>query len=268
MPAIFLDIDGTLVSFQTHRIPQSAVQALTSAHQAGASIYIATGRPLPIIDNLRQISHLIDGYVMCNGAWCLSHGHEVCLHALDTADVDTLLADARHRQYPLILATRDSMTVHGPRYPLVEDIFVQTLNIRCLHFHTPLAHVVRQPIIQAVAFVTAEQQEEIQPLLHHCSLNRWHPQFVDITCRNTDKAQGLRDIARHEHIPITHTVAIGDGGNDIPMLRAAATAIAMGNASPQVKQAADHVTTSVDSDGLAQAIHRIMDGTWTGKTKK
>lgn len=38
--ALFFDIDGTLVSFQTHRIPQSTVEALEKAKQNGVNIYI------------------------------------------------------------------------------------------------------------------------------------------------------------------------------------------------------------------------------------
>ena len=42
--AIFLDVDGTLVSFDTHRVPQSAIEALQQVHESGIKIIIATGR--------------------------------------------------------------------------------------------------------------------------------------------------------------------------------------------------------------------------------
>ena len=61
--ALFFDIDGTLVSFTTHEIPQSTVDALTLAKANGASVYISTGRPINLITNLGAISHLIDGYI-------------------------------------------------------------------------------------------------------------------------------------------------------------------------------------------------------------
>ena len=59
--ALFFDIDGTLVSFKTHRVPVSAIEALEKAKAKGIGIYISTGRPLPLINNLSEISHLIDG---------------------------------------------------------------------------------------------------------------------------------------------------------------------------------------------------------------
>ena len=46
--ALFFDIDGTLVSFETHRIPPSTIEALEAAHAKGLKIFIATGRPKAI----------------------------------------------------------------------------------------------------------------------------------------------------------------------------------------------------------------------------
>ena len=43
--ALFFDIDGTLVSFKTHKIPQSTVDALEQAKKNGVEVYISTGRP-------------------------------------------------------------------------------------------------------------------------------------------------------------------------------------------------------------------------------
>ena len=61
--ALFFDIDGTLVSFRTHKIPQSTVDALEDAKRNGVAVYISTGRPIMLINNLGQIEHLIDGYI-------------------------------------------------------------------------------------------------------------------------------------------------------------------------------------------------------------
>ena len=70
--ALFFDIDGTLVSFTTHRIPASAIEALEAAKAKGMRIFIATGRPRVIINNLAALQErgLIDGYITMNGAYC------------------------------------------------------------------------------------------------------------------------------------------------------------------------------------------------------
>lgn len=65
-------------------------------------------------------------------------------------------------------------------------------------------------------------------------------------------------IAAHFGVPLERTVAFGDGGNDVPMLEHAGIGVAMGNASDQVKSKADMVTTSVDDDGIANALSKVI----------
>ena len=101
--ALFFDIDGTLVSFRTHLIPQSTVEALQEAKRNGVAIYISTGRPLMIINNLGQIEHLIDGYITTNGARCFVGDHTVCLRPISRKDVDEVVADADRCDYPVIV---------------------------------------------------------------------------------------------------------------------------------------------------------------------
>ena len=55
-------------------------------------------------------------------------------------------------------------------------------------------------------------------------------------------------------LKLEETMAFGDGGNDISMLRHAAIGIAMGQAKEDVKAAADYVTTPIDEDGISKAM--------------
>lgn len=67
--AIFFDIDGTLVSFETHKIPASTQEALKTLRDKGIKIFIATGRPQCLINNLGDLE--FDGYITVNGSYCL-----------------------------------------------------------------------------------------------------------------------------------------------------------------------------------------------------
>jgi Cof subfamily protein (haloacid dehalogenase superfamily) len=87
-----------------------------------------------------------------------------------------------------------------------------------------------------------------------CEFGRWHPAFVDITAKGNTKQNGIDQFIKHFGFKLEETMAFGDGGNDIGMLRHAGIGIAMGNAKDDVKAVADYVTDTVDEDGIYKAM--------------
>lgn len=102
-----------------------------------------------------------------------------------------------------------------------------------------------------------ETERKVMPLLPTLSSSRWHPLFADINVAGTSKAAGLSLFADYYKIEPLEIMACGDGGNDIPMLKAAGIGVAMGNASEQVKSVADFVTDTVDDNGLCKVLKRF-----------
>ena len=152
--ALFFDIDGTLVSFNTHQIPQSTVRALTDAKANGAQIYIATGRPPMIITNLGAIEHLIDGYITINGALCYIGREVVCYRPIPQQDVMTCVKDAQDKGYGLIVVGRDQVAVLDPTGS-VDRIFRQYLNVKEFDNPSPLQELLSQDVLQLTAFFDA-----------------------------------------------------------------------------------------------------------------
>ena len=69
--AAFFDIDGTLLSFATRRVPASAARALQGMRDAGLRLFIASGRPPMYLTPLREeLDFRFDGYVLTNGQCC------------------------------------------------------------------------------------------------------------------------------------------------------------------------------------------------------
>lgn len=251
--AIFSDIDGTLVSFKTHRVPESAVQALTEAHKRGHRLYISTGRPKCFIINLKQIEHLIDGYMTTNGAYCYIGKQEVYCRSICPKDVQTLLHFSDQLGFPCVVVGEKNVAVYH-NTPEVNDIFYGQLGVPGLDKAPSIDALKGQRILQLTPFISPEVEKQIMPHLPHCNAGRWTPIFLDITDANADKGKGLLKMAEHEKIAISHTLTLGDGGNDIPIIKQAGIGIAMGNASEHTKEIADFVTHDVDDNGLAYAL--------------
>ncbi len=82
--------------------------------------------------------------------------------------------------------------------------------------------------------------------------------FCDITHPLANKGDGILALSDALEVPLQETAAIGDMPNDIPMLKRAGMAIAMGQAPAQVKAAASWISATNDEDGVAKAIERIL----------
>lgn len=248
--ALFFDIDGTLVSFQTHSIPTSTIDALERARKNGYLTFISTGRPRRIINNL---DHLVfDGYITMNGSFCYA-GKEQVIYKCPVAaeDVYTLAEIVDREKITTVFVTEDEMYIVNPG-PDSEQ-FSRMLNVPRLP-HAGIEQITDKEIFQVSPFFSQEQENLYMPLLPHSSSGRWHPSFTDIVAAGNCKQRGIDEIIRHFDIPLEGTMAFGDGGNDISMLRHAGIGVAMGNASEEVKESADYVTASVDEDGIARAL--------------
>ena len=111
--ALFFDIDGTLVSFHTHRIPRSTVESLEKAKKKGLKIFISTGRPLTYINNLDDIKSLIDGYITTNGAYILVGDKVIACHTIPKEDVCAMMKFSDERKFPCILVGESSALVYN-----------------------------------------------------------------------------------------------------------------------------------------------------------
>ncbi len=252
--SLFFDIDGTLVSFKTHEIPQSTVEALTMAKENGVGVYISTGRPIPIITNLGAIEHLIDGYVTTNGALCIIGNRTICCNAIPPEDVTALITRADAYDFACIVVGERDISVYNYK-DVVADVFLKEINVKGMDHMPPVEQVLtEQRILQLTPFVGIDCEKLLMKDMPHCISGRWHPAFTDITAATAGKDNGMRALAAHLGIDIGETMAFGDGGNDISIIRAAGTGVAMGNAGDDVKAVADYVTASVDDDGVRNAL--------------
>lgn len=72
-----------------------------------------------------------------------------------------------------------------------------------------------------------------------------------------DKGLGLTKLCEYLGISLTEVMVIGDSDNDLEMIEIAGTKIAMGNAYDCVKKIADHIVSTNDEDGVAEAIEKF-----------
>lgn len=252
--AIFLDVDGTLVSFRTHEVPPSAVEALCEAHARGVRLFIATGRAASDLSPVSGIPR--DGVVALNGARCLSSdGRVVSRRPIPRADFEQALRLSDEMGFPMALELEEGMFVNR------ETPAVRELARMVAHPVPPVTDLrslfERSDCCQMCFYCDPEQERMAMAALPSLVATRWCPFFVDLNVRGVDKSVGMEAFAAEYGWRTEELMAIGDGGNDVPMLRRAGVGVAMGNASAEALAAADWVTADVDDDGIRKALVRF-----------
>lgn len=248
--AIFFDIDGTLVSFKTHEVPVKVVEAINELREKGVKVFIATGRHFASINNLGDLQ--FDGYVTLNGGYCFAGNHVIYKHHIPKEDIEKLLDYLEHEEsFPCTFVREHALTMNYEN-EATEHIFTM------LNFPKPpvgdLREAAKEDIYQLIAFFDGSQEERVMEAMPGCEATRWYPSFADVVPAGSSKRIGIDKVIEYFGISLDETMAFGDGGNDIAMLEHAGISVALGNAADDVKQAADYVTTSVDDDGVVNAL--------------
>lgn len=262
---LFFDVDGTLTSFDPDdmtdkdfsavRPSQTTIEAFHRLHDAGHKAFICTGRPLWLIaDSLRALDPA--GIVAMAGATLEVEGRVVHEDCFD----EDVIEELAHR---IAAAGGEALfETNGATYSLepvgVEQSFLLGADVVhgvdqmrvdgrlrvgkvCINAHD-LACVANDD-----GFIDCEFE-----LCNTGGQNR------ELSPKGVDKGVGVaRALAYLGREGNARTFGFGDSGNDLGMLAAVETAVAMGNAMPEVKAVADYVTDDVAHDGTVTAMRHF-----------
>ncbi len=274
---LFFDIDGTLVDFN-RKMPDSAMAALRKVQRHGHKVMLCTGRSISQIYPY-LLDFGFDGIVGAAGAYVeyegkviyhKTYGKEMIRQLLtifEASDIsymlqqkdgcylsmkslhyfkDTLLQSKQVQSLPEVLAAMQKslgnvvIDNHIPRHP---SAYAGTENV--LYVNSPLS--------------VEELQKQVGPTLTVTppSFGIPKPDQGEITMAGVTKAYGIQQIIDYTGALREDTIAFGDAANDLNMILFAGLGVAMGNATPEIKEAADFVTADISDDGIAKAIDTL-----------
>lgn len=253
--AIFFDIDGTLVSFKTHQVPEETKEAIRRLREKGIKVFVATGRMLKMVQVLNDIE--FDGYITYNGSLCVDSTKEnvIFKNTVPQDELEALVERLKSDRFPVSFMCRDEMYVNYPDELVTRVAKVVEVEPPIVR---PVEEIIKEDVFQLCIYVDEPHlQRIIDETLPGCVGMRWIELFADVNVKGMNKQLGIDKMLEHFGIPLECAMAFGDGGNDIPMLQHVPYGVAMGNANDAVKASAAYVTADVDEGGVIKALEKF-----------
>ena len=264
---LVLDIDDTLMTSK-NTISDATYQALMKAQEQGTKVVLASGRPTPsMIETAKQLKlDHFDSYIISfNGAaiTSMADGQELFSQRLE-ADAQDDIVQYIQAKGLTVLTYMDEYVVMDKSndYSHIES---QLTGIPDRYDPEAIANLsqlakARMKFIgvgdpDLVAAADTELKGRFGDLTY---VTTSKPYFLEFVHHQVSKGQAIKVLCQHLGLTLDQVIACGDGNNDLTMIETAGLGVAMANATPLLKEAADHITLSNDQDGLVPIIRDFM----------
>lgn len=261
---VAIDMDGTLLNSK-YQISQANFDAIQEANENGVKIVLASGRPFigfkRYLEDLNLISK--DNYAISyNGSLVqATEGNEIIFKKTLTLDdykdlynlskklnvnihalTDTSVISPKDSKY-----TRHEAEINNIPNEIipVEDVSPSTTIVKVMFVDEP----------EILDEVFAKIPEEV---FNKYTVVRSTPFYLEFINKSVNKGVGVAALAEKLSIKQEEIICIGDAGNDIHMIKYAGLGVAMGNAFPEVKKAANFVTKTNNQDGVAYVFNKFI----------
>lgn len=260
---VAIDMDGTLLD-EAKQVTAENKEAIKKAREAGVHIVICTGRPKSGILPYAEELGLDEDYVIANnGSWLFKTDDwsTLATHSLSRQALEhTVSIFDNEPGINLVFFTKEANYALGRElYPAtIRDAEIENSKL----YHTDFQSFLDLDLPVAVAVFMGEEsvmdvfQAKADTLLSkEVATVRSMDYAYEALPQGVDKGRGLKDLAEGLQLSPEEILVLGDGNNDLEMFDFAGLAVAMDNASDEVKARAHAITSSNQESGVAKAIY-------------
>lgn len=250
---VFFDIDDTLRVKKTGYIPESIKAVFKGLKEKGILTGIATGRGYyGVVEEIRDLEP--DYFVTINGTYVINRkGDEIYNHPLPREITEAFVAWCQEIGIAWGFAGKDKPVV-SERSDLIDNAMKPVYGLCDVEPDFHLSNDVYHMWTFAENDGDLELPEE---LAEHVRLVPWHEHSSDVVANGISKASGVGHVLEHENLKPENAMMFGDGPNDMEIFDYVGLKIAMGNATPELKEKADYVTKTVEEDGIFHALEEL-----------
>lgn len=265
------DLDGTLLN-GSYEISGDTLQAIHHVIGQGVKVTISSGR----IASMQQVFVSLLGfkgpYIASNGALIIDSSNNAVLHSqpVGPAVLKRLCDFSLDTNLHVCVQTMNSLyfSKDNPRISLLEhyrrvaakhgfpEVPIEPLVKSCSNYlEYPTYKVLIYTPVATQHQQLTDYLDKVPELIYTFS----EPNLFEISPRGIDKGKGIELVADYYGIPLSEVCTFGDYDNDIPIFHRVGTAIAMGNASANLKAVANYVTDTNKNNGIAKALAAMVD---------
>lgn len=246
---VFLDIDGTILN-EEKKIPASTKKAIKMLQEQEIIVAIATGRsPSMFTDIVAELK--LTSYVSFNGSYVVSDGNVLYKNPLDKTRLLSLEEVSKGKGHPMVFLNEQVLFSNHSDHPSIHE-GMGSLKMTHPEFNETFHH--ENEIYQALLFVEEKDSSWYKMKHNQFDYVRWHDKAIDVLPLGGSKAKGIEEMLIKLNLKAENAYAFGDALNDLEMLKMVGCGVAMGNALPQAKEAADYITEDVGKDGIYKGL--------------
>ena len=260
---LVLDIDGTLTNSKKEITPNT-LAAIRELQRRGHVVVLASGRPTAGLHMMTEKLGFAEngGYILSYNGGCVTYvptGETVFKNLLPDYVPQWMHAYALEHEMGMCTYLGQDMLfgTQSNRY-LEYEARINGIGMQHVDSFEPYMHTDFYKVLLTATPTRAQEKRLAHRFMNRLSIYRSEPYFIEVMPCGVNKASAIAGLLERLGLEREDTIACGDGLNDLTMIRYAGVGVAMGNAQPAVKQAADYVTLSNDEDGLVPVIERFI----------
>lgn len=259
-----VDMDGTLLK-EDKTISKMTFKAIQDARKKGVRVVLSSGRSIGGITHYLKDLNLLyknEYVVTMNGCAVQEAVSEKYFYkkTLNQNDIKSIVSLGKSLNATIVLVADDCYYVDSYSDFLKNDAGLNSLTINVIDFD----NIPENKDIYKAMFVNDKKfLDNIIPLIpsefrKNYTVIRSGDTFFEFINRTSNKGTAVKYVAEMLGIVPEEVICIGDAENDTHMIKYAGLGVAMGNAYPSVKQAADYITKTNEEDGVAHVIHKFI----------
>ncbi len=264
---IATDLDGTLVT-DDKNLTDRTIENVKNALKKNVKIMISSARAFYRLE--RYIDELDlrkeNQYTICfNGAMIVENitGEVLYSKNLDKQEVNELISLGKQLNVPIMLYSKNAHCAEEIPEVIQKNKNSKGMNLKIENFNKIDFDKEENYIYKIVFMDKPEKIIEVRKNIPKEIIEKYEvtssvPEYIEFVKKGIKKSEAIKFIMNKCKIKQEEVIAIGDGENDVEMLRFAGLGVAMDNADNYVKENADYITTSNNDDGVGNVIEKFI----------